>query len=143
MYIETYDFTESIEYGMNCVTYTIFLRKYVPSYPLEFKYVEDENNNVLWYYSEDKDDELISRIRSVDLMMEVGFSTAMIMYRFFQHWSGNSIETNIGHITGININQQGLGSDYTGELLSSIYTDIDYDLNTLSITQKEELMQIG
>ncbi len=143
MFIETYDFTESIEYGMNCVTYTIFLRKYVPSYPYKFKFTLDENKNPLWYYSHDKDDELISRLRSVDLAMEAGFSTAMIMYRFFQYLAGNSIETSVSHVTGINLNQQNLGVDPTGEILSEIYTDIDYNLNTLSIGQKEELMQVG
>ncbi len=143
MYIETYEFTESIENGMNCVTYTIFLRKYVPTYPYKYQFTIDENNRVLWYYSEDKDDKLISRLRSVDLAMEAGFSTAMVMYRFFQYLAGNSIETSIGYVTGINLNQQNLGIDPTGEILAEIYTDIDYNLNTLSTGQKEELMQVG
>ena len=143
MYIETYEFTESIENGMNCITYAIFLRKYTANYPYKFSWMENELGSIIWYYSEDKDDELISRLRSIDLTMEAGFSIAMVMYRFFQHLAGNSIETSIGHLAGININNENLGVDNTALVLQKIYTDIDYDLTTLSIPQKEELMQIG
>lgn len=143
MYIETYEFTESIENGMNCLTYSIFLRKYTAYYPYKYAHAKTEHGTSIWYYSDNKDDEIISRLRNVDLMMEAGFSTAMIMYRLFQHIAGNSIETSIGHITGININQQNLGIDNTSKVLAKIYTDIDYDLTTLSTPQKEELMQIG
>ena len=76
-------------------------------------------------------------------MMEVGFSTSMVMYRFFQNLAGNSPETNIVYLTGININQQNLGEDKTSANLSKKYPDLDYDLNTLNLTQKEELMQVG
>lgn len=143
MYIETYEFTESVENGMNCITYSIFLRKYIANYPYRYAGVMTEYNEPLWYYSEDKDDELISNLRSIDLTMEAGFSIAMVLYRFFQHLAGNSIETSIGHITGININQENLGRDNTSIALRKVYTDLDYDLDTLSISQKEELMQIG
>lgn len=143
MYIETYNFIESVENGMNCLTYTIFLRKYKANRPYKYSWMKDTYGTIIWYYAEDKNDGVISVLRRVDLMMEVGFSTAMIMYRFFQHLAGNSIETSIGHITGIEINQESLGNDSTSQILSKIYTDIDYDLATLSIPQKEELMQIG
>lgn len=143
MYIETYEFTESVDNGMNCLTYSIFLRKYQANYPYKYAEQQTEYGDSIWYYAEDKDDELISRLRNVDLMMEVGFSIAMVLYRFFQYLAGNSIETSIGHITGININQENLGLDSTSQALSRIYTDLDYDLTTLSTPQKEELMQIG
>lgn len=142
MYIETYDFTESIENGMNCVTYTIFLRKYIANYPYKYSWFKNEYGEYIWYYSEDKDDELISNLRGIDLTMEAGFSMAMIMYRFFQHLAGNSIETSIGYITGIDINQENLGKDYTTKALQKIYTDLDYNLAELSIPQKQVLMQI-
>ena len=108
MYIETYDFTESIENGMNCVTYTIFLRKYIVDYPYKYSWTQNEYGDVIWFYSEDKKSVLISKLRAIDLMMEAGFSMAMIMYRFFQYIEGNSIETSIGYITGIDINQEKL-----------------------------------
>lgn len=143
MYIETYEFTESIENGINCITYTIFLRKYIANYPYRYTGVLTEHGEPLWYYSEDKDDELISNLRSIDLSMEAGFSIAMVVYRFFQYLAGNSIETSIGHITGINLNQENLGRDNTSIALRKVYTDLDYDLDTLNISQKEELMQVG
>jgi len=143
MYIETYDFTESVENGMNCLTYTIFLRKYTPHFPYKYRRGESPKGEVLWYYASNNNDEAISTLRQVDLMMEVGFSTSMVMYRFFQHLAGNSPETNIVYLTGININQQNLGEDKTSANLSKKYPDLDYDLNTLNLTQKEELMQVG
>lgn len=142
MYIETYDFVESVENGMNCVEYSIFLRKYVPSYPYKYKWKENEFGSTVWYYSPDKDDELISKIRLIDLVMESGFSLAMIMYRFFQFLAGNSIETSIAYITSININTQNLGGDNTSEILAQMYDTLDYNLSELSISQKEELMQL-
>jgi len=143
MYIETYEFTESIENGMNCITYSVFLRKYQANYPYKFSWLEDGNGTIIWYYSEDKDDELISNLRRIDLVMEVGFSIAMIMYRFFQYLAGNSIETSVAYVSGININQQNLGSDATTQALQKMYPDLDYNLSELSISQKEELMQVG
>jgi len=142
MYIETYDFTESIENGMNCVTYTIFLRKYIADYPYKYSWFKNEHGDILWFYSEDKDDNLISKARAIDLMMEFGFSTAMIMYRFFQHLAGNSIETSIGYVTGININEENLGKDNITQSLQKMYIDLDYDLTELNVLQKQELMQI-
>lgn len=143
MYVETYDFTESIENGMNCVIYTIFLRKYIPNYPYKYSWTKNEYGEIIWFYSEDKKSVLISKLRAIDLMMEVGFSMAMIMYRFFQHLAGNSIETSVSFVTGIDINQENLGKDYTTKALQKIYTDLDYNLVELSVPQKQELMQIG
>jgi len=142
MYIETYEFIESIENGMNCVTYNIFLRKYQAHYPYKWAEQETELGDSVWYYSENKDDEIISKLRFVDLMMEAGFSTAMIMYRFFQFIIGNSSEENIAYLTGINLNQQNYGEDNTSLALSRIYPDLNYNLNQLSISQKEELMLV-
>jgi len=142
MYIETYDFTESIENGMNCVTYTIFLRKYIADHPYKYSWFKNENNEIIWFYSEDKKSVPISKLRAIDLMMEAGFSMAMIMYRFFQHLAGNSIETSIGYITGIDVNQENLGKDNTTQALQKIYTDLDYNLAELSVPQKQVLMQI-
>ena len=142
MYIETYDFDESIENGLNVITYTIFLRKYIPTWSYKYAWVQEEDGTIVWYYNQDTDDEMITALRTVDLALDFGFTTAIVMYRFFSYLAGNSEETNIAYLTGIGLNQQSLSDEYAPETLLAIYPDLDYNLAELSITQKEEMMQI-
>lgn len=141
MYIETWEFTESIENGMNTINYSIFFRKYIPHFPYTYAKTVDEQQNEQFYYSEDIDDSFIRKLRFLDTFSEFAFSTSMIMYRFFQYLQGNSIERTIAHLSGLELNTNLLGADYTSEKIQKVY-DIDYDLQSLSISQKEELMAI-
>ncbi|MEE9438997.1 MAG: hypothetical protein V3V14_08365 [Saprospiraceae bacterium] len=143
MYIETYEFTESVENGMNCLTYSIFFRKYLPKYPYKFQEVLDEYGNSVYYYTSDEKNDVVKSIRRIDTMMDIGYSSAMIMYRFLQYYEGNSPEHNIAHITGINLSNQYYGRDYTDILLRNIDENLDYNLSELSVPQKAELMNIG
>lgn len=142
MYIETYDFNESVENGMNCLTYSIFFRKYLPQYPFKFQRMLNEDNQEVYYYTVDEDNDAIKTIRMTDTMMDVGYSSAMIMYRFLQYYEGNSPEHNIAHITGINLSNEYYGKDNTDILLRAIDEDLDYNLSELSVPQKAELMAL-
>jgi hypothetical protein len=76
----------------------------------------------------------------MDSMVELGFSASMIIYRMFQYLGGNSPETNVAHITGINLNNQIYGEEHIGKEYQKILPDLDYDLGTLSTQQRAELM---
>jgi len=145
MYIETYEFTESIENGMNCVTYSIFFRKYLPQYPYKFQKTKDGvgsyANDVL-YFTKDNDNDIVKTIRKVDTLMDIGYSTSMLMYRFLQFYEGNSPEHNIAHITAINLSKEYYGEDDFGKLLQAVDPDLDYNLAGLSTNQKAELMAL-
>lgn len=142
MYIETYEFTESIENGLDCLTYSIFFRKYRPAFPYKYTSKQNEQGVPTFWYSVDEGDKNIKLLRQMDSMIELGFSASMIIYRMFQYLSGNSPETNVAHITGINLNNQIFGEEHIGKQYQEILPDLDYDLGTLSTQQRAELMAL-
>lgn len=142
MYIETYEFTESVENGLDCITYSIFFRKYRPEYPFKYSTTTDEEGNPVVWYSVDESDEVVNSFRAMDTMTEIGFTASMLAYRFFQYLSGNSPESNIAHITSIKLNEQVYGEENLGKSMQQAY-NLDYNLAELSIEQKEELMGVA
>lgn len=148
MYIETYEYRESVELGMNVIEYTIFFRKYLPSRSLKFAIVFQEstyrNLKVIHYYKEDEDDLLATKIRRADLMTDLGFSLSILLYRTYIFLTQNSPELNLAMSFGINLNKQERG-DYKEEtLLALLNENIDdgNDLVNLSTTNKEELFAL-
>ena len=150
MYIETYDYRESIELGMNVIEYVLFFRKYLPATRYKFATVlqEDDKNlelEEIWYYHEDEEDTTTRRLHQIDLMTDLGFSAAMLIYRTYIIMNQNSVELNTAMTFGINLNKQTMG-DYKEEVAiqlqygSIISTD---DLVNLSNLNKEELFAIG
>ena len=92
MFIETYDYTEAVEHGIDVVEYTIFLRKYIPPPPQKFdRVLEKDGSNFAtkWYYKTEVDDEFYNFIDKMDLIIGQGFSTAMIMYRTMVYLATN------------------------------------------------------
>lgn len=84
MFIETYEYTESVENGIDVVEYVLFLRKYVQTPPMQFARVltgEGEDLGDRWYIKADNEDSLYNVQRKLDIMLGFGLSTAMIMYR--------------------------------------------------------------
>ena len=142
MYIETYEFTESIENGLDCLTYSIFFRKYRPAFSYKYTAKENDQGVPTFWYSVDEGDKNIRALRQMDSMVELGFSASMIIYRMFQYLGGNSPETNVAHITGINLNNQIYGEEHIGKQYKEILPDLDYDLGTLSTQQRAELMAL-
>jgi hypothetical protein len=141
MYIETYEFTESVENGMDCITYSIFFRKYRPEYPYKYAKTEDEDGNPVYWYAEDEGDEVVSSFNAMSTMTEWGFTASMLAYRFFQYLAGNSPETNVAHITSIKLNEQVYGEEKLGVAMQEAY-NLDYNLAELSTEQKAELMGV-
>jgi len=150
MYIETYDYIESVDLGMNVVEYTLFFRKYLPATRYKFHKVtvekkgQDELEEV-YYYSEDEEDTVSKRLRQIDLMTDLGFSLAMLVYRTYIIANKNSVELNTALTFAINLNKQVMG-DYHEEVpiyLQYGSVSTENDLVNLSISNKEELFAIG
>jgi len=150
MYIETYDYKESVELGRNVIEYNLFFRKYLPETRYKFATILQEKEkdyelDEVWYYSEDEDDLVSKRLRNIDLMTDLGFSLAMLVYRTFVILNKNSPELNIAMTFGINLNKQVMG-DYKEEVAIQLQYDGigNYDnLVNLSTKNKEELFVIG
>ena len=142
MYIETYEFTESVEEGMDCVTYSLFFRKYVPDYPYRYYALKTPQGNVEWYYRSDVGDENINTFRLIDKITDVGFSLAMLMYRIFQFAAGNSPEKSLALVSSLNLINQTLGYEKAGSTMKMVYDDIDYDFSELSTKQKAEVVSL-
>ena len=84
MFIETYEYTESVENGIDVVEYVLFLRKYVPTPPMQFDKVEtgeDSDMKTKYYYKVDNEDHFYNTTKKLDLLLGYGLSAAMIMYR--------------------------------------------------------------
>jgi len=146
MYIETWEFIEAIENGMNVINFTIFLRKYITPAPYKYAKVKvgkDENGEEIAhnYYSKDATNEEFKKLRTIDTMVEIGYTGAMVLYRFFQYLYHNSPETNVAYITNIRLNNALYGNSNLGKKLMTTY-HLDYDLEDFSTQQKEELMGI-
>ncbi len=141
MYIETWEFTQSIENGMDVLNYSIFFRKYKPHYPYLYAETKDEQGVPIYFYKEDYNDDWIKKLRMFDTLADSLYSSAMIMYRFFQYLGGNSIERTIAHLSGLELQTALLGYDPTSETIESAY-NIKEHLQELSTKQKEELMVI-
>ncbi len=147
MYIETYDFTESIEMGMNCLTFELFFRKYVPTYPIRYAIrvpEEGENRSPTIFYSEDDTSEEVSLLKAMDLFLEFGYSLAMITYRSFMILAGNNVERNIALCFGIGLNESNYGiNKYETVLKERIEGLTENDsLSGLSTKNVEELFQL-
>jgi len=85
MFIETYEYTESIENGINVVEYVIFLRKLKIPPPFEFMEVMEAKGSgwsPQWYYKDNINDAAYRRFNIINVFTGLGFSSAMIMYRF-------------------------------------------------------------
>ena len=151
MYIETYEYTESIENGLNCITYTIFMRKYTPEPLKKFSATwveneEGEREEVQFYYADDEDDELNANLRLFSMRAEYGISMAFITYRTFLILSGNSAEENIACITNYAWSSEISGGTDFDLLLKERYADgylEDKSLVGLSTMNKEEMMQVA
>lgn len=145
MYIETYDFTESIENGMNCITYTIFFRKNQPIPPQQFVKVTDiKSGKDTYYYRSDNKDPLLKTLRSMDMALDVGLSVSLLVYRSFVIASGNNIERNMAVITSLGLLSERSNISNTEDLLIDKIEQLTYEdsLSGLSTQNKEELMQI-
>jgi len=84
MFIETYEYTESVENGIDVVEYVIFLRKYIPPYPKNFAPIVKPSGSdfqVKWYYKDDVDDEIWNFVDRMSILMDYGLAAVMIMYR--------------------------------------------------------------
>lgn len=145
MYIETYDVVESVEIGLNVLDFSIFLRKFLPSPRPKFAKIEEPDGTTVWYFHPDDDDEFITDFRLVDTLIDVGLSTAMIFYRMHLFLTSNTIEETMALVTGISLNNEVLGEDNSGEIVKVMIEGLskEDDLIGLSISNKEELMQIG
>jgi len=147
MYIETYDFTEGIEYGMNCLTFTIFFRKYSPKYHLKYALeipADESRKKPILYYAEDDTSEDIEKLKGVDLFLEIGFSLAMIFYRTFMILAGNTNEKNIALSFGLGLNESYFGANKFEDTLKERTEGISEtdSLSGLSTENIEELFQI-
>lgn len=122
MYIETYEYTESVEHGLNCVEYSIFFRKYVPERKRQFILAvdpssQDANKDKQIWYREDVDDKLQQKTENLELMLDLGYSVAMLLYRFITLSTEGSLSyaENIATSFGLGLRQDGVDS----ELLAS------------------------
>ena len=120
MYIETYDYREAVELGMNVIEYALFFRKYIPKQRYKFATTLQEISadlevEEIWYYSQDEDDMTTKRIEQIDLMTDLGFSAAMLVYRTYILTNRNSVELNTAMSFVINLNKQVMG-DYKEEV---------------------------
>lgn len=110
MYIETYEYTESVENGLDCITYSIFLRKYRPNMPLDFEMVkEDGKERPSFYYreatSKDIRTEAKAKYDKLITMMDVSYTSLLLLYRVVQLFTqkpGSLTET-IGRILGFRL----------------------------------------
>jgi len=168
MYIETYDYVESVENGMNCITYSIFLRKYIPHYPLKFAEYETPNKTKLMFYAEDKDDSIIEKLRQLDIALDYSYTAVMLISRLFNLMKldrykkaeekdqslkvkgianaerRERLSENIAIITSFNLNKQTSGDIHFNEMITDTYSTIknSNDLINLTIEEKEELFSI-
>lgn len=150
MFIETYEFTESIENGLNCITYTIFLRKYLP--PPEFMFTkvitpypwveEDDIGEETIYYAENYTDPFITNLARFTTAAEFGLTASLLSYRMFLILSGNSSEENIALITSYNQKAELFGEDTITDVYKQRYKPMkaEYNLTGLSTANKEEMM---
>jgi hypothetical protein len=84
MFIETYEYTESVLNGIDTVEYVLFLRKYRTSPPIQFDSVakgEGSDLTTKWYYKVDNENNFYNVTQKLDLLLGFGLSAAMIMYR--------------------------------------------------------------
>lgn len=88
MFIETWEYTEAIENGIDVLEINLFLRKYVPEARKEFeiKQDKDEDGNPIGpveYYYRDMDDRRVKNFLKWDTALDWGLSTAILMYRWY------------------------------------------------------------
>lgn len=85
MYIETYDYVDSVEQGLHVLEYSIFLRKYRPEAAKDFVAVkevdEEDDEEVRFYYRDTEDDEGQKTINMIDTLMDIGYSAILLGYR--------------------------------------------------------------
>lgn len=146
MYIETYEFRESVAFGKNVLDFTLFFRKNVIAAPEQFsKVVDQDSGKVMWFYREDNTDPLIQKLRRFDYFLDIGLSMALLTMRALLVASGNSIERTIAYSSTIKLclDKEGSNSfDFTlKELIPAL--EQDDELVGFSINNKEELMQVG
>lgn len=111
MFIETYEYKETVEDGIDCVVYNIFLRKYVPELPKQFGLVFKPNGSKFdakFYYKEDPGTSLQKTIGVINGLLEVGLSLAFIMYRTLAYLTSNrySFTTNLATRFGTSISRE-------------------------------------
>jgi hypothetical protein len=145
MYIETYSYTESVDYGMNCIEYIIFFRKYIPKNKLTFGKVkqDDPEKDDVYYFKEDENDWVAARIRLLDIFVDFGFTLSMYAYRSLMILGGNSVEENMAVIYNIGINNEIKGDDKYEEMFKiNMGLPMESSLSGLSLKNKEELTQV-
>jgi len=147
MYIETYEFTESIENGMDVISFTIFLRKFDQKFPNKYSasYPSDLRRPVIYYYKEDEDDETMKKLSKWDNFMDYSMSTALITTRIGMILASNTPERTISALFGMRMSSHSFGFDKAQinnmiEKLDEISNGSEVMFYT--VRNKEELMQI-
>lgn len=110
MFIETYEYTESVDNGIDVVEYVLFLRKYVQTPPMQFDRVSSgstEKPTDKWYVKVENDDELYQRTQHLDVVLGFGLSAAMILYRMivYQQTGKFSFLENLASRFGVALNR--------------------------------------
>lgn len=148
MYIETYEFTESIENGLDVISFTLFFRKFNQPMPNKYAAVRPNGTSrqsVLYFYKKDGDDELMNKIKHWDYLLDYGLSAGLILSRVGMMLSHNSPERTIASIFGIAIgsNYFGLDKNLISELTRK-FDDIENETDVITYTtgNMEEMMQI-
>lgn len=141
MYIETYEFVDSVENGLDCLTYTIFFRKYVVQDVYKYSHTKTPDGELVYWYTE-TEDKITKDFGMIDTILDFGLSSAMIIYSLMEQIHGNSPETALAIKTVKNLADQYMGVDNAGEILYEATNKTKYNLSSLTVKQKEELVQI-
>lgn len=138
MYIETYEYKETIENGLDCVEYSIFFRKYVPEFRKDFKIVIDPDSQEPWedkriWFRDDVDDDLAKNARKVDMVMDIGYSISMALYRFIILGTQGSLNwhENVAMSFGIGLTDVDVGVAILGGAVTVIGSAITLMANSL------------
>lgn len=99
MFIETWEYTEAVENGIDVLEINLFLRKYVPEARKEFIVVQErheieveeeeeeeetqEEVGPIQYYFRNEDDRRVKDFIRFDTALDWGLSTSILAYRWF------------------------------------------------------------
>jgi len=148
MYIETYEFTESIENGMDVISFTIFFRRFEQPYPYKYSVVPGDpirKTPPIYFYKEDYRDSIMSEIKKWDNALELSGSLSMIFIRIGMMLTSNTPERTLSVLFGMRLGAREFSID--GNVLKNLserFEDIESgnDIISFTVQNKEELMQI-
>lgn len=147
MYIETYEFTESIENGMSVISFTLFFRKFEQPFPHKYAMIPRNKSTKpdIFFYKENYDNETMEKLKTWDATLQFSLSSAIILMRVGTMLASNSPERTTALLFGMDLGVNNFSVDKNLlTTLSNKFDDIENGSDILVMTthNKEEVMQI-